>query len=78
MTKSKKEIVTEDLFDRKGNVLKNKKCEYSSLEELLYDESTYNESEIKEVSNFLNKLLVYDHKKRISSKECSNLDWIKY
>ena len=69
---------SKDLFDSKGNILKNKKCEYSNLEELLYQESSYNDNQIKEVSFFLNKLLVYDYNKRISSKECRNLNWIKH
>ena len=67
---------SEDLFDRKGNILKNKKCEYTNLEELLYEESSYSENEIKELCVFLKKLLVYDYRNRISSKECSEEVWL--
>ena len=59
------------------NILKNKNCEYTNLEELFEEESTYIDSEITEVSNFLRKLLVYDHNHRLSSKECYENNWLK-
>ena len=44
---------------------------------MLLDESTYNNSEIKEISIFLKKLLVYNPSLRLSSKQCYDNDWIK-
>jgi len=66
-----------DLFDHKGNILKKKKCEYTNLEELLEQESTYEIIEIKELSDFLKKILVYNPEKRITSKQCYESLWLK-
>ena len=68
---------SKDLFDSKGNVLKHKKCNSTSLKELLNDECSYDEEVINEVLNFLNKILVYNPKNRLSSQECYDLTWLK-
>ena len=68
---------SKDLFDKKGNILKRKKCDFTDIEELLLDESTYEENEITEICNFLKKLLVYEPKLRLSSKQCYDNLWLK-
>ena len=68
---------SKDLFDKKGNILKRKTCDFTDIEELLLDESTYEEKEIGEVCNFLKKLLVYNSNIRLSSKQCYDNEWLK-
>ena len=68
---------SKDLFDNKGNIIKNKICEFTNLEKLFEDESTYSDYEIKEISIFLRKLLVYNHNQRLSSKDCYENIWLK-
>jgi serine/threonine-protein kinase SRPK3 len=68
---------SKDLFDKKGNILKKKNYDFTDIEELLLDESTYEENEITEVCNFLKKLLVYNPNIRLSSKQCYENEWLK-
>lgn len=68
---------SKDLFDKKGNVLKRKQYDFTDIEELLLEESTYEENEITEICNFLKKLLVYNPKLRLSSKQCYDDCWLK-
>ena len=68
---------SKDLFDKKGNIIKKKHCDFTDIEELLLEESTYEENEITEICNFLKKLLVYDPKLRLSSKQCYDDLWLK-
>ena len=68
---------SKDLFDKKGNILKRKQCDFTDIEDLLLDESTYEENEISEICNFLKKLLVYNPKLRLSSKQCYDDLWLK-
>ena len=67
---------SEQLFDNKGRILKNKKCDYTDIEELLKDESEYTDEEIKELSCFLKKLLDYNTITRYSSKDALNDKWL--
>ena len=50
---------------------------FTDIEELLLEESTYEENEITEICNFLKKLLVYNPKLRLSSKQCYDDSWLK-
>ncbi len=67
---------SEQLFDSKGRILKNKNCEYTDLEKLLQDESEYNESEIKDLSIFLKKLMDYNLKTRYSANDALEDQWL--
>ena len=69
---------SKDLFDSKGNILKYKKYKFTSIEELLIEECSYKIETIKEITNFLNKLFVYEPKNRLSSQDCYDLTWLKH
>ena len=67
---------SEDLFDSKGRVLKNKNCIYTDLEKMLNDESKYSSEEINGLSVFLKKLLQYNLKERYSSSDALKDSWL--
>ena len=67
---------SEDLFDSKGRVLKNKNCIYTNIEKMLTDESKYEKSDISNISVFLKKLLEYNLKSRYSSSDALKDVWL--
>lgn len=67
---------TEDLFDNKGRVLKNKNCNYTSISEILVKDYEYSIENAKEIEGFLKKMLEYDTKKRYSAKDLLQDPWI--
>ena len=49
---------SEDLFDSKGRVLKNKNCIYTDIEKMLKDESKYDSSEVIRIIRFFLKKII--------------------
>lgn len=67
---------SEDLFDSKGRVLKNKNCIYTNLEKMLNNESKYDSSDVKGLSVFLKKMLDYNLESRYSSTDALKDIWL--
>ena len=67
---------TEDLFDNKGRILKNKEFDTVCIEDILVTEFNYSDEYAEKTSDFLLKMLEYDPKKRYSAQQCLSLKWL--
>ena len=66
----------EQLFDNQGRIINNKQCNYTNLEEIFINDYNYNETDSKNISNFLKKLLDYNIKSRYSAEKAYNDLWL--
>ena len=62
---------TNDYFDNKGRILKNKSIEPRDLSEILND-FDYNSKDIDNIICFMKHLFCYDINDRFSAKQCLN------
>jgi serine/threonine-protein kinase SRPK3 len=67
---------SEDLFDKKGHILNNKSCEYTTIKDVLMENFEFEETDAQETGEFLKLIFEYDPKKRISARECLNHQWL--
>ena len=68
---------TDDLFDNKGRILKNKQFDFVPIEDILVTEFNYSDEYAEKTADFLLKMLEYDPKKRYTAEQCLAMDWLK-
>ena len=69
---------SEDLFDSKGRIIKNKEIEEINLKEKLNNRLELSDEDYNNLENLLYKMLEYDVNKRLSAKELLNHKWFNY
>jgi len=67
---------SDELFDNKGRILNKKKCEYTSLYEILINDYELDKDSATEITEFLKKQLDYNIKTRCSSKQLMDDEWL--
>ena len=67
---------TDELFDNQGRILNKKKCDYTSLDDILIKDYELEEKTANEISVFLKKLLDYNIKTRYSAKQLIDDKWL--
>ena len=68
---------SEDYFDMKGRILKNKNIEMRDLRDELTSRIELEEEELDLTYEFLLKLLEYDPNLRLSAEELLNHKWLE-
>ena len=68
---------SEDYFDMKGRILRNKNIEMRDLKDELTNRIEFEEEELDLTFNFLLKMLEYNPRVRLSAEELLNHKWLE-
>lgn len=72
---------SEDLFDTKGRILKNRNCDYKNFSLNLKNRIVnkfLDENEINDLSNLLLCIFKYDTEERFNARDCLNHKWFNH
>lgn len=69
---------SEDYFDQKGRIIKNKDYDHVPINDILVTEFNFSDIEADNTCGFLEKLLEYDPKKRFSARQSLDDEWLNF